>query len=218
MANILIPFTRISKRDAQKSINISTRTAVDTTMLKERRTALITNTSVGVNPTSVFNMDGLLEPYEAYTLLNTLLGLENSLLTGIKDSYYVTHPMKGISFIDYKQEHFIVTTDYITEYVELTNQNPSDLTFGVVMDTGTTIHTCFLRAPALPYDSAYMKIPAALSAVPVTEMRYVESIKAHYPIPVVPATMRLDLKMSESRFEYSFGANIVATCNKRELL
>lgn len=218
MGNVLLPFTHVSDRGSQQSMSISVRTAVGTTMLKERRTALITNTNAGLNPTAAFNAQGVFEPYEAYTLINILLGAQYPLLTGIRDNYYATHQMKCISFIDYKSEHFIVTTDFISQYVELTNQNPSDLTFGVVIDTGTTLHPFFLRAPALPYDDVYMKIPAAHSTVPITEMRYIETIRAHYPVPVIPATMRLDLQMNESRLEYSFGASIVPTCNKRELL
>jgi hypothetical protein len=220
MAKIIIPLLHIQNSKSERAVEADQVTNVTETMSRESRTVLTLNKDINRNQTAIYQMKGTMSQQVALTVMNMLMGLEYHVpFVNVTDEFYVTHTLKRFDLFDYDGEYVYIMNETLVKFLLTTpGQDVNNIRLAVVVETLFSVHPFWLEGPILTENEHISKILInPISIMPIQEKSYIEGIHAFHPIRIMPTTMRFNLKMNEGQFDYSFGASIWPTENKKDL-
>lgn len=219
MAQIIIPLIHLKDTKSDKQVDAEQKTCVTDTMERENRTVLSINTDVAKNPIAMYVLSGVCNAGTAITIMNTLCAARYKPMQRITDEYYVTHVLKRFDFFDYDGEYLYAMNSSITQFMQMTSMDVSAMRLAVVIETVLgTLHPFYLTGPILKHTADVSKMKCPPSAMPVNIFSHMEAIHAYLPLRVMPTTMRLNFRYKDGQMDFTFGATLHQTENKREVL
>lgn len=216
---LVLPFIHIAPK-SEDTADVSTRTDVGEKITNESRVVFKFNHSMEHNPSAKLDLELEMEHYYTMYCYNMLKALTYNLF-GSSSKVYVTHALKRIpTFFNIGPNVYRALADQLENFLSDTSQFPEGFILGMVLDTGSTIHTAYVECEVLSFSDDFVDFGLKPGYVtPWTDVDYSSSLHAFYPIELVPGDLNLVIKgQSNGHHKVRLTSSVAITENKRAIL